>query len=518
MPQSGDFAQLMMGLTSNLTASADSLALRLPVTPPAVPPDPASPQGQVLQALQQGYAALEYDTNVGDQTFAWYHGPFVPTRIAPFNGILPFASSSAASIYDATSGTFDLTYAAGFELGRLLALSNGGFVASQMSSRKSLRKVLNLVRERARRPIAAAQSAGVTAPLAPPFGPRAVSGAFIGWLANELPKTLPMPGMPAVRPPEPALRLATKRPSAAAQIRTLLDRPDVQAIVQKHAAALTEDGPLSDSVDWLARLQLLQPVPFAYLVPDARALPPESIRFFYVDPNYLDALQDGATGIGVHSSADVQIQGIVRGVIRDAVNRRAAGLRAKLTGRATPPADAGSSGPAAGLLLRSAVVSGWPGLEVKAFTGDDGKTGPIPLLRMDRLAPDTLLCLFGSIPAWIELDEPRESLAFGIEDGENGGPDVVNLRYLEAGNGNGNIGATSGQNVPLTSDYLDSSTGVLAVNAWQAKLQAQFSATTQWGPAAFAVQMVRAPEQMIFQNTPNKSGSARAPGPEVSHG
>ena len=43
----------------------------------------------------------------------------------------------------------------------------------------------------------------------------------------------------------------------------------------------TDDDGLPDSVvDWLARLRLLCNVPFAYLVPDHRLLPTESIRFF----------------------------------------------------------------------------------------------------------------------------------------------------------------------------------------------------------------------------------------------
>ncbi len=45
-----------------------------------------------------------------------------------------------------------------------------------------------------------------------------------------------------------------------------------------------------DVVRFLARLRLLEGVPFNYLVPDATMLPLESIRFFYVDRNWLDAL------------------------------------------------------------------------------------------------------------------------------------------------------------------------------------------------------------------------------------
>ena len=49
---------------------------------------------------------------------------------------------------------------------------------------------------------------------------------------------------------------------------------------------------------WLGRLRLLKGVPFNYLVPDERMLPPESIRFFYLDINWIDSLLDGAFSIG----------------------------------------------------------------------------------------------------------------------------------------------------------------------------------------------------------------------------
>jgi len=54
----------------------------------------------------------------------------------------------------------------------------------------------------------------------------------------------------------------------------------------------------------LARLRLLESVPFAYLVPDSLLLPPESIRFFYVDRNWTDALVEGALSVGTVNSSD----------------------------------------------------------------------------------------------------------------------------------------------------------------------------------------------------------------------
>ena len=54
--------------------------------------------------------------------------------------------------------------------------------------------------------------------------------------------------------------------------------------------------------EWLSRLRLLDGVPFPYIVPSEGMLPSESIRFFHLDRNWLDALVDGALSTGVLDS------------------------------------------------------------------------------------------------------------------------------------------------------------------------------------------------------------------------
>ena len=56
---------------------------------------------------------------------------------------------------------------------------------------------------------------------------------------------------------------------------------------------------LAPVTGWLAKLYLLYGVPFNTLVPDHRMLPMESVRFFYIDENWLTALLNGALSIGV---------------------------------------------------------------------------------------------------------------------------------------------------------------------------------------------------------------------------
>ena len=63
----------------------------------------------------------------------------------------------------------------------------------------------------------------------------------------------------------------------------------------------TEEMAWSSVVSWLSRLRL-EGVPFSYIVPSEGMLPNDSIRFFHVDRNWLDALVDGALSVGIIDS------------------------------------------------------------------------------------------------------------------------------------------------------------------------------------------------------------------------
>jgi hypothetical protein len=483
-----DFKALMTGLTevAGQPSGSDALRLRLPVPPPPDPaPDPAGAEGKVRTAIAQGFTALAYETRVGDQSFAWYHGPLVPRPVAPI-GQGSFASSAGASIYDKDSGTFDLSYASAWEIGRLLALSDRAYSTAQQRARRALRKTVNLARERTRWTNEA--PAGADPGL---LHPRQVSRSFASWLGSAGPGHLPSPTAdaraPAAKPAPPAQAGHVDGLSA------MLAEPAVQSLVQDAVGATTGDGAFKEIVGWLGRLRLLEGVPFVYLVPDARMLPVESIRFFHVDPNALDALCDGAQSVGVHTSRDALHQQMVRDSVRTAATVAAASRRAASLGRSVaddaPPVD-----PVAGFLLRSAVVSGWPGLEVKAYADAAGQI-PIDPLRIDHLASDVLIALYPSVPARIDIEEPKESLAFGTEDDW-----IVALRSI-AGD---DIGGQIGQPQTLGPDYRKDN-GVLRVDAWQRFLASldpfnSGAPAALWGPAAFAMQMISAPEQMVFDN------------------
>jgi hypothetical protein len=81
---------------------------------------------EVVRRYDAGYVALNSTTRFGEPTFAWYRGPFVPvipdyiTNV----GLVPFASSDEAMIYDQGSGIFEQSYAVAWQTGRMVTLAN----------------------------------------------------------------------------------------------------------------------------------------------------------------------------------------------------------------------------------------------------------------------------------------------------------------------------------------------------------------------------------------------------------
>ena len=181
--------------------------------------------------------------------------------------------------------------------------------------------------------------------------------------------------------------------------------------------------------DWLARLRLLESVPFNYVVSDAELLPPESIRFFYLDRVWTDALVQGALSVGTVASADRAQLESVYPYVRDEVDEEERLIRLPLLneeGQAEPePTPQAPGGVISGFLLRSRAVSGWPGLHVRAYREelDEGDDAQIPesdprrvrMLRLERLAPAVLLGLFDGVPRIVHIEEPRQGIQFGVE-------------------------------------------------------------------------------------------------------
>jgi hypothetical protein len=282
------------------------------------------------------------------------------------------------------------------------------------------------------------------------------------------------------------------------------------AAVSITTAPTDQDDRLGDRIiprdlrRWLARLRLLEGVPFAYLVADSLQLPPESIRFFYVDRAWTDALVQGALSVGTVNSADrAKLESLHR-LLRDELDEEERVVRAPGGEKLQGPA-----GMITGFLLRSRAVSGWPGMHVRAYrreVGADNEIIPeshpdrIKLMRLERLAPAVLLALFDGVPQLVHLEEPRQGIQFGVRLTAAGAPNTFSAHVFARD------AATSDDIEPFKQmkvSFRPGSPGVLSLK----KTAATFVATpgTNMGPALdgaeFALQMLRFPYRQVFGDT-----------------
>lgn len=181
----------------------------------------------------------------------------------------------------------------------------------------------------------------------------------------------------------------------------------------------------SELNDFFQSLNLLKGVPFFYIVPDEAMLPPEALRVFCLDQNWVDCLIDGAMSIGRNCTIDKQHDAAIYPSMTESSFCGSALQRDTCFGL-----DCSNNAPEAvrtGFLLRSHIVSGWPGMEVKCYNNSRELT----ILKLEIIGGEILFCIADGIIDAIEFTEPAESLHFGIM--EKGGRLYKQLVSLKAG-------------------------------------------------------------------------------------
>jgi hypothetical protein len=288
-----------------------SSTLRLPETL-IVGSAQESSKTQAREHLALGAVPMRYRMRTGQTAAAWYHGPLAPSKSSLLAGVqAPVQVADELVRYSSQTGMFDVSYAAAWEIGRLVALQNKKFSLALQQWK--------------------------------------LEHAKMGQMA-ELSNAHPLANLNS---PLPSLPLPIE-----------LSR-------------------------WLDDLSLLEGVPFSYLVADERMLPLESIRFFWLDWFWIECLLDGAFSIGRHTNSDTT---------RDAAHKLS-----KQIGNPHPSVT--------GVILRSEVVSGWPGMQVDGYN----KGQLLKTLRMTQLSPNVLLCLFEGEVTDVTFHQKMETLHFGVE-------------------------------------------------------------------------------------------------------
>ena len=362
-----DFKQLLLALNST------PATLRLPEGPKSAE-----------KLLARGYALLPHHFREGDQTASWYHGPLVPGKNLSPRFELPARSSDELIRYDTTLSMFDVSYAAAWELGRLLALKDKDFSTGLYQWKR----------------------------------------AHAQQLARE------------------AQRLENSH---------LPFQSATNFFVPETISA------------WFKSLRQFEGVPFNYLVPDERMLPPESIRFFRVDHAWVDCLADGAFSIGRVASSDHEADRA------HGQKSPAAGLAPMLTG----------------FLLRSEVVSGWPGLLVEGYTDKSAKKS-VRTLRMERLSSGVLLCIFWGEVGRVDIHLKPETLHFGLM---HEGDDFSKKLRDEKGAPLAKI---------VKAEFRQNSTRTLNVGVFAESIRKERQLPLPFTSAHLALQMVEGVENIVF--------------------
>jgi hypothetical protein len=249
---------------------------------------------------------------------------------------------------------------------------------------------------------------------------------------------------------------------------------------------------------WLARLKALMGVPFAYLVPDEEMLPPESLRFFQVDQNWLYCLIDGAYSVARVTTDDVAHDHAVAPHLHAATNHLVA--RRLAGGNGLPKKILQITG----FLLRSGVVSGWPGMKVQCQDAE-GKVLSDPALRIECIAPDILLCLVSGVIAKVIFQLPPESLQMGIDRDSDTGKlsPTKELRSTIAPPDKPDLKPGTfihGCKAPI---FLRDHSRTLKVNATASAMRsalAPLKAIADFTPAEFGVEMSEGLQMVTFSN------------------
>ncbi|KAF2217280.1 hypothetical protein CERZMDRAFT_32491 [Cercospora zeae-maydis SCOH1-5] len=353
------------------------------------------PQAQrITSRLRDGYTICRHRTQTGEITAAIIRGALTPN--ATSSKVMWETMSSSGSdlqILDEKLGLLDITYSTAWQLGKAQALADQGLCAS-LSRLRTVVHVYSMNRTKAEE--MTARNAHTS------------RDALLDAVRDLLPRMdllhdqdLTAPGahnpihrwQPNRRDPvdlsfeNPAIRegFSNNAPRATMHLATSLDGED---LYNELNAPYSTDWMVV--LTWVMDKLYLHDIPAQYLIIDPSYLPPESLRFFFIDPNWLDAYLDGALSVANHMEYGDGDDPIRRS-IKMAIN---AYLKSTI-----PKLEYSPQVPSFGFLLRSEVVSRFPDLRVEVpLAAQTAKTGA-PILMQRNIDKGTMFCLFENVPS-----------------------------------------------------------------------------------------------------------------------
>ncbi|KAA2239606.1 hypothetical protein F0L74_25785 [Chitinophaga agrisoli] len=380
---------------------------------------PAKTDDTLKQSYNYGYTLLPHITRNGAQTYSWYRGPFNPNFLPADPKTRIFKTADAALRFDHQTGLMDISYAAAWQLGRLLALKDKTFsTALYQWKLQGKRKVVNTA------------------------GQQQISNLFPQQLSA------------AATPMEEKMKtfLAShynmEKSFDATPVPFTNDPAAIQQQLDNIAGSENAAPEIPQTItDWLGKLFLLEGVPVNYLIPhedylisrEGDTVAKEAVGTFYIDYEWIEALLGGALSIVASDDSVALLNMLKDGRFLPAniiVNKKNAPFIPSGEGQAVP-LPATITGHITGYFIRSQLIAGWKG--IKIFAKDDTGAWMEHPLKIERLADDIQLCVFAGKVQQLQFIQPPEGIHFAVD--ANGNAYQKTLRDTA-----GNIGQTT---VPL---------------------------------------------------------------------
>ncbi|KAH6611485.1 hypothetical protein Trco_001505 [Trichoderma cornu-damae] len=398
---------------------------------------------KLAKRISDGYMMQRHRTRTGEVTVSFFRAALVPIIPAEPKWSSMSHCGSDLQILDRDTGMMDITYSAAWHLGKAMGMADAAFVAAlsrlrnsvhnisldgakrdkltQSNAYKSKREVLQSLKES----IVTLNSIQHPLDTGDSILPGSGSASF---------KTVATPLQKLAKPSvdlavDDAIIREKSEQRAARHIRQLAGTKGKDGKVYKEGQIVY--GELNRCVSpewkiilgWIRDRMFLFGLPPQYLIADPSYAPAESIRFFHIDPNWVDAFLDGALSLGSHIERD---DDYIRRCIKGAINAHlntvdpATGYRPQI--------------PSYGMLLRSSIVSRFPDLKVEApIPADAPEPDRAPILRQEIIGDGLLLCLFDRVPLAddsmpvLSFTQPPHQQTFAF--GDTLTPDALRIEY-----------------------------------------------------------------------------------------
>lgn len=383
--------------------------------PPMLALSQARITGIGAKRLSEGYVPLLYHLRTGDEGMGWYRSPLTPLPVLQRAKESPFESSDSALCYDKVTGVFDVSKAVAWEAGRIAALQEASFTQNLMHLRVRGQELTDRIMagmiNRMRSPdekelvdgwqkeLEKVSDEEIKSWLIPMNGGEQFFSAFTN---EQLDMLTVIPSLDNVVTPEGSTLTADVLEEMEHLCRELMLRKAelISSLLNSEAR---------NTARWLAKLWLLYPISFDTLVPHRNLLPPESIRFFFIDESWLEAAYEGAVSLGMDSSRQSCFNRMIRKLLLRLTHKEMLNMRASLYGETAPQPKSDTR---SGLLIRSSLVTYWPTLSMAAF---NAQKQSLAILRMELLSEDIMIILFDGVAETIRCIEPKECIQMEID-------------------------------------------------------------------------------------------------------